>query len=466
VNRILSASLFFAYILPPLFAQAPQTQFPAGTAIPKVTCAADPEETYALYLPSSFSSSRKWPIIYLFDPAARGPVAVQVVQAAAEKFGYILAASNNSRNGPRGGAAKAASAMWRDTQQKFPVDERRRYVAGMSGGSRVATSVALSCDGCVAGVIANAAGFPIGTAPSPNMKFAYFAAVGDADFNYPEFIELRKRLEAAGTRYRIRIFEGQHGWAPADTWLEALSWMDIQAMTSGSLPRDEPRITAALNEMLGDARAFESKNDPLSAFREYQSAVRDFSGLADVSVAKARLTDLEKNKALKSAEKREGAEIDEQSRLDSGPMAQMQKIPSGDLTVTELSDLRSNIADLKKQAANPGPKALIVRRALGGLVVQAYEAGEESLEDNNYRSALHFFDLAAAGSAQPGWAHYQKARAYAMTASKKDMLSELRLSSKEGFHEADALDAAEFQPYRADQEFQSLTEEWKKTPAQ
>jgi hypothetical protein len=45
-------------------------------------------------------ATRKWPIIYLFDPLARGEVAVEAVRAAAEKFGYIVVASNNSRNGP------------------------------------------------------------------------------------------------------------------------------------------------------------------------------------------------------------------------------------------------------------------------------------------------------------------------------------------------------------------------------
>ena len=63
-----------------------------------------------------------------------------------------------------GGSAEAAVAVWQDTQQRFAVDVHRRYVAGMSGAARVATSIALSCGDCVAGVIANAAGFPPDTA--------------------------------------------------------------------------------------------------------------------------------------------------------------------------------------------------------------------------------------------------------------------------------------------------------------
>src|SRR5437667_16029 len=89
-------------------------------------------------------------------------------------------------------------AFQQDTQQRLPLDPPRQYFAGLSGGARVATSLALSCGGCAAGAIANAAGFPVSNAPSGNIKFAYFATVGDADFNYAEFAQLRPKLDASG----------------------------------------------------------------------------------------------------------------------------------------------------------------------------------------------------------------------------------------------------------------------------
>jgi poly(3-hydroxybutyrate) depolymerase len=147
-------------------AESVPSSLPAGTIIPKVVCRADNQQSYALYLPSNFSAARAWPIIYVFDPAARGQVAVETIRAAAEKFGYIVAASNNSHNGAMGDSAEAAKAMWQDTQQRFPVAEQRRYLSGMSGGARVATGIALACHNCAAGVIANAAGFP--WAPNPS----------------------------------------------------------------------------------------------------------------------------------------------------------------------------------------------------------------------------------------------------------------------------------------------------------
>ena len=288
-----------------VIAQVPPSPFPAGAVTSNVVCSSDSNQSYALYLPSNYSSARTWPIIYVFDPGARGKVAVEAIQMAAEKFGYIVVASNNSRNGPMGGSSQAMKAMWLDTQQRFPIADQRRYVAGMSGGARVATSVALSCGGCVAGVIANAAGFPFATEPTRDMKFAYFAAVGNADFNYGEFVDLRRKLDAVNAHYRIRIFEGQHGWAPSEVWIEALNWMDMQAMSAGTMPRDQPRIQQTLDREIARAREFQSQNNLLAALRAYQSIARDFHGLADVASAEASAAELAKNKAVKTAEKEE-----------------------------------------------------------------------------------------------------------------------------------------------------------------
>src|SRR5215472_2955105 len=84
---------------------------PRGQIVPDVRCTADETESYALYLPSTYSPDRAWPAIFAFDPAARGRVPVERYQAAAEQYGYIVAGSNNSRNGSWEVSTRAARAM-------------------------------------------------------------------------------------------------------------------------------------------------------------------------------------------------------------------------------------------------------------------------------------------------------------------------------------------------------------------
>ncbi|MDH5707077.1 MAG: hypothetical protein OEZ45_13775, partial [Candidatus Aminicenantes bacterium] len=95
-----------------------------GEIIEKVVCEDKPEQSYTLFLPSAYIPEKTWPILYAFDPGARGRVPLEHFKDAAEKYGYIVAASNNSRNGPWGVVFRAAEAVWSDTNARFSIDPR------------------------------------------------------------------------------------------------------------------------------------------------------------------------------------------------------------------------------------------------------------------------------------------------------------------------------------------------------
>jgi hypothetical protein len=69
-----------------------------GQVIPKVTGKIDAQFSYALYLPSYYTPEKKFPVIYAFEPAARGAYPVERFKEAAEKFGYVIIASNSAAN--------------------------------------------------------------------------------------------------------------------------------------------------------------------------------------------------------------------------------------------------------------------------------------------------------------------------------------------------------------------------------
>ena len=463
-----------------VFGQKAGATLPVGVVIPSVTCDANPRQTYALYLPSHVSNEKRWPIIYVFDPAARGQLAVETVRIAAEKYGYIVAASNNSRNGPLGENTAAAQAMWQDTHSKLPIDEKRRYTAGMSGGARVATGIAWNCKGCIAGVVSNAAGFPGTTMPSNDMKFVYFATVGDADFNYPEFFHLRKKLDEVHARYEIRVFDGEHGWAPDDAWLEALDWLDLQAMVSGILPTDERRIQQSLKDSMGRAQELRATEGPLEAAREYQSIIRDFGTLADVKDAQEKLAALVEEKNYKNAEKQEMEEVSAQEHASSEISAWISMIPAG-IDPVAYAQLRNRMAELKKKAdtadsladaahrlvitaarqADTGARqadrnSLVARRTRQQVVAEAFEDGQASADLKHYDDALQYFEVAASGARYPGWSLYQRARVYALKGDTKGFYSTLKSAMAAGFSDSSRMEGEEFNPYRNQPEFQQL----------
>ena len=152
---------------------APAQVLERGTIIDRVQCAEDPEQSYSLYLPSTYSTGRPWSLVLAFHPAARGRLMVEKFRAGAEQYGYIVAASNNSRNGPLAISHAAARAMSTDVSRRFPIDPQRVYLAGMSGGARVATGIALGKNN-IAGVIASSAGYP-DSQPRASVPFAIFS---------------------------------------------------------------------------------------------------------------------------------------------------------------------------------------------------------------------------------------------------------------------------------------------------
>ena len=108
---------------------------PRGQIVDSVRCLTAPAQQYALYVPSNYSPVRKWSAIFAFDPGARGRAGVERFQAAAEKYGYIVAGSLNSRNGPWEPSLEAAKAMMADVMRRFSIDTKRIYTAGQSGGA-------------------------------------------------------------------------------------------------------------------------------------------------------------------------------------------------------------------------------------------------------------------------------------------------------------------------------------------
>src|SRR5256885_16373675 len=98
-----------------------------GQSVPQVSIQqievrGHPGQSYALYVPSNYAADRAWPIVYCLDPGARGRVPVERFAAAAEKYGYVIAGSNNSRNGPVPPVLEAHEAMVVGTDLRFAID--------------------------------------------------------------------------------------------------------------------------------------------------------------------------------------------------------------------------------------------------------------------------------------------------------------------------------------------------------
>jgi hypothetical protein len=448
-------------------ALAQEAALPPAQVIEKIACYADRAETYALYLPSNYTPAKKWPIVYAFDPMAQGTAPVAKYKGLAERYGYILAASNNSRNGSWYMSVRSAQAMWQDTHVRLSLAPRRAYATGFSGGARVACAPGRMAPGEVAGVIGMGAGFPLGAGqgPSADLPFIFYGTVGIRDFNYPEMMQLDRTLTALNIVHRIEVFDGGHDWAPPPVFAEAIEWMELRAMKDGSREKDEARVAEWFNRRLVKARELEAAGNLAEAFQRFQWLDADFEGLHDVANLKTEISQLEGRKELKKALKHESQRQERiQAMVDAaygefnqaiGPFAEHAGSPQQ--IRQALDGLR--FSDRLKFAKERQDKdeGIAAERFVRGVLIHAYEEATDALARNDYAKARLDFMVAAECAPESAQVHYMLGCVYALDKANKNAIAELRVAIEKGFADHEALEKnPDFDALRQTPEFAKL----------
>ena len=379
---------------------APPPHLPTGEVL-DITCKGAPDQRYALYLPSGYRPDRAWPILYALDGRAHGDQAAAALRAGSEKYGWILASSYNSLSDQSIDPNVAAiRAMWADTHARFAIDDRRVYLAGLSGTVRSAINLALAAPGTAIGVFGAAAGFPTERPPTKDLPFDFFATVGDKDFNYYEMMDLDKKLTALALPYRMEGFAGGHTWPPPDLASRGIGWFELQAMKRGLRAKDASIIDELWAGDLAQARQAETERRIADAFHTWSAMKADYAGLHDVAEAERKAAELGASEALK----REIAAREARNKRDTDYLAETPNIlkramrgdseipPTGARVAAELE-----IPEWRKRAASTDiEESLSAKRVLNTLLVQTgYYLPKLFTERKEHDNAILMLSIAA-----------------------------------------------------------------------
>lgn len=448
---VLAACLAAMPVLAPRPARA--QGFAPGRVVERVVCFADPGRSYALFLPSSFDPRKTWPVLILFDAAARGPVAIEAFRDAAETYGWILAGSNDSRNGPLRESGLAAAALWADLRVRVPVDVRRIYASGFSGGSRVASMFSRFVDRPIAGVIGCGAGLASGVEPGALEAAAYFGLAGLRDFNYGEMKALDLSFDPTGLPHRFQYFEGPHSWPDPAACARAVAWMEVLAMKQGLRPADPALAAALVGRDLEEARALEAAGRVYWAADLLEAAARmaegmnlDVPGLTGLDGRIAGLKSRKEYGKFLEAERKRDRKSGEFREELSRAFGSVEDPESGGAAAVPKILREMGIGFLRKEAQGKGTveDRALASRLLFDFAFAARTRAQELFEKGDLRRTGAYLDLAIAaceeGLAMAGPLHYGRSCVAARVGDKGLALRHLALAVDTGFADLELLE--------------------------
>jgi hypothetical protein len=378
------------------------------------------------------------PVIILFDPHASGLLPVQKYRELAEKNRFILIGSCNSKNGQAPAESEhIVLTLLAEAKTRYDADTGRIYLAGFSGGSRVASLFAMTHPG-IEGVIGCGAGFP-GLNQVSAGTFSYFGCIGLADFNLSEMIRLGALLSQSGSNHFIQVFNGIHEWPPAETFGMAMDWMTMRAMQEGKIKKDNTVIETFRKRTEQEARNLSRDKKFLESHSALEYERSALAGIADQSAIMNELSDLEKRpeyweqKALR--EKTLAGEQADQQKMMADLFTKDQKWWS-----SEVNRLRAG-----KKVSSGNEECMKNERLLSFLSLLCYSNAHAIIKQGNTELAFRVIDVYETADPANPEPNYLRAFLFMERSDTVQSMAQLKKAIDKGFSDrVRLLDQPEF----------------------
>ena len=417
---------------------------------PAVTCAADTNTTYALFLPPQYKSEKPCPILILFAPGGNGLVPVTLFSAEAANSGFIIAGSNNSKNGM---TFEQTTAIYRkmlaDLTSRFHIEKKAVYVGGFSGGSRVAGAVAIT-EGGVAGVVGCGAGLPA-INRRPVGSFSYLAVVGNQDFNYSEMQQFNKMLESASYQHHLLVFEGIHQWPPKELIPDIFTWLRFDAMRQQAILADRTEINSFIEKNDKIAGSLTSKGQLAMQQEVYIKMLHYLHGLTDIAPLQAEIKRLSEEKEVVAFHKQQEQLLDLEQELQQKYLPELQ-LKNVEWWADETNRLRSLTKKPGKSGAN-----LVYSRLLGFLSMECYMYSTNNVNEGKLTAAERFIEIYRLVDPTNAEHRFKAAKVAALRNNSDAVFNALNQAFELGFTDIDRIKSdAAFKPYLEDERVKSL----------
>jgi hypothetical protein len=195
------------------------------------------QQHYQLFVPRDYDASKTWPLVVFISPGD-DPLGWRHWQKTCEKAGALFCAPHAAGNScPGGQRTRIVLDMFDDVRRHYRIDPDRTYLTGLSGGGRVACTIAFQLPEYFGGVA------PVcGTNPLPRQdalrhrvhdRLSVAFVTGELDFNRKENEALMApQFADLGIRSRLWVVPKMGHTVPSTAVLS-----DVYAWLSGDLKR-------------------------------------------------------------------------------------------------------------------------------------------------------------------------------------------------------------------------------------
>ena len=406
-----------------------------GSVLAPLIARRDSTFRYAAYIPRRYTGSAPAPLLLVLDPQGRAQSSIELMVPAAERLGWLVMSSYDTRSDA--GSAhneKAVNLMLDDAFAAFRIDTSRIYLAGVSGTARDTWVFAYGAGGHVAGIISAGASMPGDSAwrrkYGGKPPFDVALAAGDSGFNYDEVMRAADTLRALGAPIRADEFRAGNDWPPEPALAQAMGWLEARAMARKLRPIDSLLVDSVYAVDSARAVATADSGRAGDAAGRWAGIVAAWEGVHDLSGARAQLAALDASPAVRrwraerDSLRRSTREV--QSAMGTTLLA-LRKHPG-------VPDLRRLAGDLRivefQQWAADGRdsvRAIWSARRLAELYAQvSFYEPEAYISVNDSPRALAMLSVAEMIRPRSPGVCRERARAYAIGRDAEGTLDELR----------------------------------------
>jgi predicted esterase len=433
----------------------PPRSLTEGKVLPNVVCLGDPSVSYALYLPINYTAQKKFPLILAFDPHAGGALPVERYKELAERYGYILIGSNNSKNGqPQSESASIISALFTEISTQYSVDTSRIYLTGFSGGARIASMIGFYHGG-VAGIIGCGAGLPGSNEPI-RYKCDYIGFAGRGDFNMFELLKLNDQLGQAGINHSLILFDGPHSWPPAPVMEEGFYWLEFCAMREKLIPSNMRLIANYVTTKDELLKNEEANNNYLNEYDDLKNIIGFLDGVTSTDKYRERLKTVGDMPVVKQALKTRSSMMEKE--------LEQQRTYSESFFVKDLKWWKKVITDygLRITKYKKPEDTLAAKRMLSYLSLVAYMSSSRALAGTDTADAQYALQIYQWVDPDNSEVYYLTALLKAKERNAPAVLSALKTAIGKGFTDkARMQQQPEFEPLQSTREYLDLLQQMK-----